>query len=258
MGFLDSIVDFFGGGGNLLKAGTQIAGSLLASDANQDAAERIAQGSNEAAQIAADAYLRGAKITDEGHQRAQERLQPLATTSAPAIAYLRRVMAQDPSMLTPAQQTMRADLLRRASNTLATSGLRGSGRAVTASIRDVDRRFRDDSYGENLRRADQAAGQLAGVHTSTVGSIADIDRRAAQDRANAVTKGGEAFSRATQTGAEAGASADLADARQWGTAMGMIGSLMAQDRKERSGAYPVGQNIQWSGPRYTDDPGFYA
>lgn len=253
MGFLDSIGDFFGGGaGKLASAAASIGGALIGSEANKDAADRISSSSTDAARIAADAYLRGAEIAAQGGRDAQARLEPLRAQSEPAISYLRRVMAQDPSMLTPAQQTMRADLMRRANTTLASSGLRGSGRAVTASIRDVDRRLHDDAYGENLRRADTAAGRLAGVHTSAVGDQAGIDRQISGDRARAVERGGDAFAGATRTAGEADAGAGIANANQWGSAMGMISSLMAQDRKERSGAYPVGGRQQISLGDYND------
>jgi hypothetical protein len=256
MGFFDSISGFFGGGGSgvgsLVGAAASLGGALIGSKANKDAARTVSQSQAQAAQTAADAYLRGAEIMAEGNKQAQARLQPLADTSAPAINYLRTVMAQDPATLTPSQETLRADLTRRANTQLASSGLRGSGRAVTASINDVDRRFRDDAYDQNLHRADQAAGKLAGTYTSTLGDIADIDRRTSEGRAQAVQRGGDAFAGATRAGGEAAAGADVANANQWGSAMGMISSLLAQDRKERTGAYPVGQNIKWDSPRYSD------
>lgn len=253
MGFLDSIGSFFGGGaGNLIGAAASIGGALIGSEANKDAAERISTSSLEGAHIAADAYRDAAEIAAQGGRDAQARIEPLRAQSEPAISYLRRVMVQDPAMLTPAQQTMRADLMRRANTQLASSGLRGSGRAVTASIRDVDRRLHDDAYGENLRRADTAAGRLAGVHTSAVGDQAGIDRQISGDRARAVERGGDAFAGATRTAGEADAGAGIANGAQWGSAMGLIGSLLARDNKERSGAYPVGGKQPISVGNYDD------
>ena len=165
---------------------TGYIGARGVANANQQAAELA--GRNRDANLAA--------IT-AGNERAGKMLQPIADQAMPGIDYLRTVMAQNPNQLTQQQEIELADR-RRAAVTATPSGLRGSGRYLTASINDVNNRGRAGMIDTNTRRADAAGGDLARMGTAATTNmaslssgqgrdIATINTNAATDQANAIT-----------------------------------------------------------------------
>ena len=165
---------------------TGYVGARGVANANQRAAELASR--NRDANLAA--------IT-AGNERAGQMLRPIADQATTGIDYLRSVMAQNPYQLTPQQGIELADR-RRAAVTATPSGLRGSGRYLTASINDVENRGRAGMIDANTRRADAAGGDLARIGagaTTNMASlssgqgrdIATINTGAATDQANAIT-----------------------------------------------------------------------
>jgi len=220
MSLFEAIGDFFGGsGGSVLGAAATLGGALLSSDANRDAAEE-----------ARKCLEAQAAAVRQGNQLAQERYAEQARLSAPAIAYLQKVVAQDPNVLTPEQQRGMADYQRGAQARLAASGLRGAGRAGVASVNEGAAGYLADAYGANQRRSDQAAQRLAG------GYFDSNDNMASLDRSSAATAGAGA-----RDAAYLGANATTANAGQWGSAMGAIANLFAKESKERQSQYPQQQ-----------------
>jgi hypothetical protein len=147
---------------------------------------------NEAAGRAALTGQREAlAATERGNRLAVDQLRTLEAQGQPGVSYFQRVVARDPYTLTPAQRTAEKDLRREANARLAKSGLRGSGRAVTASFNDLLNRFRGAAVETNLGRGDRAAGALTGQATSAGTNIANIYAGGGQQAGQIALAGGE-------------------------------------------------------------------
>lgn len=198
-------------GPNILSAGLQLYGMKIQAGANRRAAEIAKQG-----QMAQVAAIR------EGNRAAQERLDAVEQRTAPASEYLRNVVAVDPNALTPSQKLALEDVRRESANRLAASGLRGAGRATTSALRKVEADFVGNAIDQNRRRADTAAGVLAGQGYGAATRSAAIDA----DTGRAV---GEGYGDMGSTGAALESSAGDSQAR----VLGSIASIFASDAKEK-------------------------
>jgi len=220
MGFFSDIIDgvgdlFSGGGGfdgnSFVDAAVNIGGAFIAKDANDDAAEKIAAAERERA-----AAIRA------GNDAAQARFDQTLQLTQPSIDALTRIGTSDPSTLTPGQERDLEDARRQATNTFSTSGLRGSGRAVTAGIRDVESTFRNQAFDINRARKDDANRTLAGEGFAATGQAAGLDVDSGRVEGDAAAGAGNAF-----------ASAGLANANLQGGALADISSLISSEEKRR-------------------------
>ena len=211
-----------GGGGNWVDVGLKVADTGLNVWSNI-AAQRA---NKQAAQNIADANRQNAEAVSAANQAAQERFERLSADAQPGVTYLKKLTAGDPYSLTPGQQQTLEDQRRASANSLARSGLRGSGRAVTAALRDVDSSLRNKFIDSNLTRSDQAAGQLAGMSGTANANAAGYGVNAAESGTgympvNARTEG----------------QADIANTQLQGGALADIGSavssLIKEGRKSR-------------------------
>lgn len=192
--------------------GGDVIGAKLAGDANRDAAKTVARG-----------YEAQANAIRQGNQLAQDRFNTIIEQGQPATDYLRTVVANDPYTLTPGQQTGRETVLRDARNRLASSGLRGAGRAGVAAINEADRGYYNHSVDRNMSRSDQAANLLSGRGTNAVMAGANADLNTGVRVAGTIPGA-----------ADAQAGADVANASLKGAVIGSLGSFIAQDAKDRS------------------------
>jgi hypothetical protein len=199
------------GGAAAIQAGGSIIGGLLGSEANDDAAKDYKQAVNRAI-----AYQRQAdKEAKAQYRRMRLEAQPGMTRMNQNIAYSGR--------LTPAQEAEMNELRRRSINAVSTSGLKGSGRAVTAAVRDVESDARRNFLDDNARRGDAAAGQLVQPYFAASGDIANINIQGGQNEANA------AISQGMNQG-----QAGVANANVWGETIGQITSaIQSAGRKSR-------------------------
>lgn len=182
-----------------LPAIASIGGAIIGSNANTEAAE-IAAAANDRAIAASNA-----------------RYEDLKRQTQPAQTYLSTVMGQG-DQLTPAQLQEMDDLRRQTTNRLATSGLRGSGRATVSALRAVESDYRNKALDANRRRADAAAGTQAGAYYSTFDDQAALDRQGVNSGLYS-------------------AGATTANASLTGSALGDIASLIASDNKGRASRY---------------------
>jgi hypothetical protein len=217
MSLFDAIGEFFGSGGVVAPIAA-LGGAYLSSRANKDAAEEARKGAEA-----------NAAAIREGNRLAQSRYEEQRALSTPAVAYLQRVMAADPSVLTPEQQRGMADYDRTAAARLAASGLRGAGRAGVAAVNEGRAGYMADLYGQNQRRSDAAAQRLSGGYFDANDNQAAIDRDT-----------GRATGEAARSGGYLDANATTANAGQWGSAMGAIANLFAKENKERQSQYGQG------------------
>lgn len=149
-----------------------------------------------------------------GQQTAQSNIAALTAANAPAMQYLNTVTAQNPNQLTPAQVQQMADA-SRATVTATPTGLRGSGRYLTASINDVQNRLKQGMIQSNTGRVDSANAQR--------GAMAD---RLATQVAGQNTAGNYAV-----------ANAGTATANSDNAALQNIGSYFANSLKGQNSPY---------------------
>ena len=200
--------------GTALEVGGSIVGAKLASDANDKAAEQFAVSQAAAAQAQADA-----------NAQAQTRYDALQAQTAGGVSRLQGVVS-NPNTLTPEQRAQLDELRRNSANQLATSSLRGSGRAITEAIKRVEADFTTRALGDNARRADTAAGQLANASFNATGRQANLDSSSGFARGNAVQATGLADAGAT-----------VANEQLRGAALGDVTSLIATNAKGRESRY---------------------
>ena len=154
MSFWDAIPSIVSGVGT-------VAGAIIGANANANAADQAVKG----AQLGTKAYQKGA-------EEARGVLEGVRGETAIGPSYLRRVIAS-PKTLTPEQQLALERMRRSTLNALHAGGLRGSGRATTAAIRDVEGDFTAKALGQNQARADNAASQFAQPYFTAGSRIAD-------------------------------------------------------------------------------------
>lgn len=210
MGWFDSITDFFGGGSGLVQAGAAIANTIIADRANDKAADRAKAAAEE------DARLRR-----EANEQAQRRFEEIQRQTAPANSYLRSVYA-NPNALNPLQRQQLEETRRTVANQLATSGLRGSGRAQVAALRGVESDFINRAVDANLRRADQAAQQQSSQGYNATSQMAGLDAATGRAAGDAALRGGIYQ-----------AEGDLATAQTQTRAIADLAGFMASEAKGR-------------------------
>lgn len=188
MSFFSDIVDFVTDTpflGDIVKAGATVFSTVSQINANKDAAS-----------IAGQAAERQRASIQAGDADAIRRLDEIRETSAPAVSQLRTTAITPVNMLQPDQEQQLEELRRNSLRGLNASGLRGSGRATTAVLRNVESDFRTKAIGENRDRRDQAARTLAGpFFSATTGQanvaagegvrLGEIDFRVGEDQADA-------------------------------------------------------------------------
>ena len=141
--------DFLGDidwGGVVQRAVPAVIGSVMASQANRRAAETVA-----------NANAGYANLMAQAQRESEARLGRIAEEGAPAVQYLRTVMARPPEELTPQQRGYVGDVRRRTGNQLAS---RLGGRSATAVATKAASDIYGNTVAENQRRADQAAQTL--------------------------------------------------------------------------------------------------
>lgn len=200
-------------------------GTYISGQANQKAAQTLADSSNRASQqIVA------------GNQAGQARLAEVADRTAPAVQYLRSVMA-DGANLTPGQNQRVMDTRRQTGEMLSTK-VGGRSAAAIASRAALD--LENGIYGANRQRADQAAGTLAGQNLSAINAAAGQDIALGSNLAR-ITSG------AGQDVANAGLATAKTQAEMVGEAfspMSALRSIIAEERKGGPSAEERDRNSQ--------------
>jgi hypothetical protein len=206
--------------GDLINIGGRLYSASQLQSANDAAAAARTQGLNQAAGIIVDAYgnalpqytagqnaaagdiaagqRAGVNVYNQSAQTASGMYQPYVNAGQPALGYYQSVMGANPYNLTPAQAIAYNDASRRSANNLATSGLRGSGRAVAAAQNDLENRTRAGMVQENITRQNDAASKLLGVGTQATGAQARIESDRGRYAAGAEETIGNANARAAE------------------------------------------------------------
>lgn len=257
MGFLSGII---GGGLSLI-------GGLLGSDANEEAADTAA-----GAQIAAE------KLRQQGYEKARQEYREAAQRGIEAIRAgtdtgtgffqqgideFGRVIQpmlnlQETARLSPAQRIALDDLTADANAYVAASGLRGAGRAGVSAVLDQRRRFIADALeAENAQRrarSDAARSALANVTAQGLTNIGTARINEGRDIAGTETGTGQQIGQTYEQGADASArstadigqiraNSQLATGQLWGSTLGTIGSIIADETKRDAYERFSGRNV---------------
>lgn len=194
-----------------IPAGLTATGMWLASDANKDAAK-----------ITADATNRATDAQLQGIQDATAILQQQQAAASPGLTAMQSMITAG-NTLTPAQRTALGDARTTALNQLSNSGLRGSARATSAVVRDVEGRMRNQYLDANQGKADSAAQTLSGQYFNAGNNIANMN----VSQGNAVSQG-------LTTIGNSNANLATSNANIQGKALGDIGAIIADELKDQN------------------------
>lgn len=198
--------------GPLVLGASVLGATYLTTKANTAAADKVAAASAQAAQV-----------TQAATDRANDRADALLQAGAPGISRLSQIMREDPSRLSTSQQSRVDDMRRGQENFLAVTGLKGAGRAAVEAVRAREDATVNSFMDANRAKQDAATSQLSNIAVGASGSMSQNDLSQASTLANLGTN-------AASTQAQAG----IANADQYGSALGAIGSLIAGDNKRNS------------------------
>lgn len=121
---------------------------------------------------------------DKGYGEAKDLYGRQIDQGAGGLNYLQTLVASDEARMTPAQTIGLEDLKRQVNNNLATSGMRGSGRAGQAVLADSIRRYIASAMDTNAAKKTGAAQVLAGVGNQGLTSTAGLAANRGQQDAN--------------------------------------------------------------------------
>lgn len=215
----------------IIPAVASIGGALISSSANKSATATSNKALKQANALRQQAIDKATGIYSD-----------LKTESAPAVRYLQDVVANPVGGLYPDQVEAQQEERRNALNDVSHSGLRGSGRAVTASLKKVDSDFYNNAMAQNRGNRMNAAGQLTGQFF-----------QAGDNTANALLSGGNAAADTEEKTGNNSANLGTTNASLVGNTLGDIGSLIAQETKGRDSRYS-GLNVPLR-PTGTTDTG---
>ncbi len=216
----------------VIEAGATILGAKESSKASNQASERLIDAQNRATDAELKA-LEAARATQLQQQQA----------ASPGLIAQQQIVGQGDA-LTPLQMRQLDDARRKTADSLQGGSLRGSARATSATIADVEGRMTDQFMDSNRKRADSAASMLAGQYFGAGNQISNLQQKTGASVSNGIVNTGEVDAANT-----------MGQAAIKGNAIGDIGALIAdqfksdQQKKRDSSYQPVGQDIVWDGPR---------
>lgn len=173
----------------LLQVGGTMYGASMANKANAQAAQQMQQANQQAQQM-------------QANQQAQ---------ASTGLVHTNDIIRRG-SALTPYQKLQMDDARRQTLNAMSASGLRGSGRATVAAVRNVEENMRGSFMNANQQRADNAATGLTNQYFNTGNSASNL----------ALNSG------------SIGAGQSTASASIRGQAIGDIGAVIADELRQRS------------------------
>lgn len=217
-------------GGSMAASGAADAAKITA-QSNEKATKMILDAQKEARDELRAAANRGLGYIDTGTAKYAETVEPLLTP--------RPIMLPTYRGLTPQQQMGQQDLVRGIQGQLATSGLRGAGRAGVGVGLDQLRRYLADARAANdadargeLRRAsgvaDASRTGLASVYANQGPVKANTELMTGSNIASNLSQGGQLAGQLAQSSGLAGANAANAQGQIWGNVATNTAKLIGQ------------------------------
>ncbi len=231
-GFLGALV---GGISNFLGASTAASGAADAAKItgkyNLQATQQVIDANEKARAEMRAAATRGLGYIDTGTGQYADTIRPLMTPNPILLPTYRN--------LTPGQRIGQEDLNRNIQATLASSGLRGAGRAGVAAGIDQNRRYIAAAHDQNdadargeIRRAqgvaDTARSGLAGVYSGAGTNKANTEIGVGTQIGNNLASTGSAIAGLTAASGAAAAGARNAAGQYFGNATLATGNLAGQ------------------------------
>jgi hypothetical protein len=199
----------------IIPAAATIGGAALGVIGNKSASKSQAKALKEANAIEREKLAEGTKQYGE-----------IKEMAAPGISYLRNLIQVPTGGLYADQVAAQEENRRQGLNDLSHSGLRGSGRAVTASLKRIDSDFVNGALAQNRGARQQAATTLTGPFFNAGSNIASATINGGRSEADNVADMGATKGNET-----------LANTQLIGKAIGDIGSLAASEMKGRDSRY---------------------
>lgn len=266
--FLGAII---GGIGNFLGASTAASGAADAAKItgkyNLQAANQVIASNEKARAEMRAAATRGLGYIDQGTGQYADTINPLLTPNP--------IMLPTYRGLTPGQRIGQEDLNRNIQATLASSGLRGAGRAGVAAGIDQNRRYiaaahdgnDADARGEMRRSqgvADAARSGLAGVYSSTGTNKSNTEIGVGTQIGNNLSTTGNAIAGLTANSGQAAANAANTAGNLYGNAIlgttrlaGQgVGGLFASGSSPNAGGGDGGLSAASQVPWSVDDANY--
>lgn len=176
-----------------------------------------------AADKAADATRQSAAEIRAAEAQKQATLNELKGQTQTGTDYLRKTVNESGD-LTAAQRGQLTDLRRSTGNQIRTSSIAGSGRTAAGLLRSTEDRFVNDALDSNRGRSIGAAGTLAGMYGTAVSGVA-----------NSQSDSGRLSAGLNRDAGIYGASADVANGKLAGTALGAVGRAVTSYNKPNNG-----------------------
>lgn len=192
----------------LITGGMTLYGAKKAEEANKSAAQTASQASRDAT----DAEMRYLDM-------AQRNVETNRAAASPALMATNNIISRGTS-LTPDQVRAVEDSREQALNALSGSSLRGSAKATSAVVSDVDRRVRDNFLEQNRQNADATARAMAGQYFGAGNTMANLNSRQ-----------GSALSSGLLNQGNIQAASTLGQGALRGQAIGDVGAIVADTLK---------------------------
>jgi hypothetical protein len=239
--------DIFGGGigpqgtASLLGAGIGALGNIFGAQTVSSGQDRALQAQLAAQEAARREMLarsdRGLADIDAGLAAYRKTVEPLLTP--------RPIVMNQHRGMTDQQRIGLEDLRRSGLASISASGLRGAGRAGVGALMDQERRYRaaaaagNDTDTRNEKRraqgvADDVTQGLASAELQTGGAKANTNIMVGNNLASSHQAGGNAAASAATTTANTNANSTMANARLFGSAVGDLGAIYANDQRRNS------------------------
>ena len=192
----------------VIEAGVSLWGSSKASSAN-----------DKATQAAIDAQNRATKAQTDALQLAEQKQKEMQLAASPGLMQTQQIIARGEA-LTPEQKLALDDARRQGIDALQGGSIRGSARATTAVLNDLENRMRTGFMGQNRDRADAAASSLTGQYFNAGNNVSNLTGQQGQVLSSGLMNNGQNLVNSIQN-----------DAAIKGTAIGDIGAVIADQLK---------------------------
>lgn len=219
-----------------IPAAINVGSTLLNRSTANDAIKSASQTQAEAAQRGAQAQVDAANAAKGYYASSITNDQAMQGQAAPGVAQQQTAITQQ-NTLTPAQEMALENARRQSVNGLNSSGLRGSGRATVAAVKNIDDTMRGGFMDQNRARADTAASALSNQYFTTGRDINTQNANSATAGINAGTAVGKGITDAGAATAAGAIGTGQQNVIATGQAINDIGSAIAAENKKYQSSY---------------------
>ena len=217
----------------VIGAGATIYGASVASKARDRATQQANIATQQSTQAIVDSNREATDASTKAIESAESIMLDQQRSASPGLIGIQNIIGRGEG-LTPIQGEGLVDARRRTVDALQGSSLRGSARATSATIRDVEDRLKNSYIDRNRNRADQAASNLSGQYFNAGKNVADLNLRKGQVVSSGLINSGSAVGRGIYEQGQNTAINTQNRATTRGTAIGDITAVITDQMKERN------------------------